>query len=178
MQELTEGRFSLRPVREADVEPIRQWRNAQLDILRQTEPISPEQQLAYFESTVWPDFAAERPRNILLTFFEDGRAVGYGGLVHIAWEHARAEVSFLLQPEIAREPALYHARLEVFLRLLRIVAFQYLGLHRMFTETYAFRIEHIAALERCGFIREGTMRDHVAIDGKFSDSVIHAYLNY
>ena len=40
------GRYALRPLRWDDREPIRQWRNDQLDILRQDRPLSPRTRTA------------------------------------------------------------------------------------------------------------------------------------
>lgn len=172
-----EGAYALRAVQPGDVEPIRLWRNAQLDVLRQARPISPEDQQAYFNEWMFPDYDRQNPRNILLTYLESDTPIGYGGLVHIEWEHARAEISFLLEPQLARDPARYHGLFETFLRLIRQVAFDDLKLHRLFTETYAFRDEHIATLERSGFFREGTLRDHVIVNDEPMDSIIHGCLN-
>ena len=43
---------------------------------------------------IWPDMPSLQPKNLLLAYMEDDNLIGYGGLVHIAWEHLRAEVSF------------------------------------------------------------------------------------
>jgi RimJ/RimL family protein N-acetyltransferase len=169
--------FALRTVQPADIEPIRQWRNAQMNVLRQTTPISAEAQEAYFAETIWPSLSESRPANILLAFLENGSLIGYGGLVHIAWGDRRAEVSFLLTPKLAGDEPVYGARFAAFLGLIRELAFQGLGLHRLFTETYAFRTAHIAVLEQAGFRLEGRMRDHVVIDGQPIDSLLHGCLN-
>jgi RimJ/RimL family protein N-acetyltransferase len=170
------GEFALRSVQPQDIEAIRRWRNEQMDVLRQSEPIGADAQTAYFETTVWPEFASERPTKILLAFSEGGRLIGYGGLVHIAWEHRRAEVSFLLQSELIRDARGYCARFSAYLGLIRELAFRSLGFHRLFTETYAFRNVHIETLEQAGFRLEGRMRDHVIIEGKRTDSLIHGCL--
>jgi len=163
-------------VRASHIEPIRRWRNAQMDILRQTEPISPEAQLDYFDREVWPDKACEQPRTLLLSVAKDGAIIGYGGLVHISWPNRRAEVSFLLDPEPPRrdpEIADLYAR---FLRLMQRFAFQDLGLNRLTSEIYRTRTLHIDVLEASGFIREGTMRQHVIQNGKPIDALIHGCL--
>jgi RimJ/RimL family protein N-acetyltransferase len=171
---LQEGDLSVEAVRPADIEPIRRWRNAQLKVLRQASPISPRQQIAYYRKHVWPGMRSARPANILLAYLERGSLIGYGGLVHIAWDHRRAEVSFLLKPALARARAQYARCFSGFLRLVRMLAFDDLRLERLHTETYAFRRQHIAVLEAAGFRREGVLRRHVWIDGKPVDALLHA----
>jgi hypothetical protein len=82
-----------------DIQPIRVWRNAQLPYLRQSHPIEFDEQVKYYRDNIWPTMELERPSNILMSYFEEAQLIGYGGLVHISWEHKRAEVSFLLDPD-------------------------------------------------------------------------------
>lgn len=171
--ELRRDAFSVRAVAPEHIEAIRLWRNAQMDVLRQVAPISPAQQEAYYAAHVWPAMALDEPQNILLTFFEGEQAIGYGGLVHMAWEHRRAEVSFLLDPALASAPETYARYFSAFLDLIKEFAFDDLGFHRLFTETYAMRAHHISVLEANGFRLEGVLKHHVMIGGRPVDSLIH-----
>jgi RimJ/RimL family protein N-acetyltransferase len=173
---IASGRMSIRAVQPGHVESIRRWRNAQMDVLRQSEAIGEERQRAYYAAHVWPAMAETRPANVLLIYEEDGEPVGYGGLVHIAWEHLRAEISFLLDPALTGDGAAYRRYFSAFLGLIAELGFRDLGLNRLFVETYAMRTAHIAILEEAGFAREGVMREHVMIDGRPCDSLIHARL--
>ena len=170
---LEQDGLAIRSIQPDHIEPIRQWRNAQIEFLRQTKPIEPEEQIRYFERNVWPDMARPDPANILLAIEEDGALVGYGGLVHVAWEHRRAEVSFLMDPARATGGSAYRRYFLGFLKLLQQLAFEDLGFNRIFAETYAVRTEHMAILEEAGFRREGVMRDHVVIGGRPMDSILH-----
>src|SRR5690606_14638788 len=76
-RELRHGAFAIRAVGPEHIEAIRQWRNAQIDVLRQSAPISPSQQEAYYATHVWPVMALDEPQNILLIFLEGERAIGY-----------------------------------------------------------------------------------------------------
>lgn len=175
-RELRHGAFAIRAVGPEHIEAIRQWRNAQIDVLRQSAPISPSQQEAYYATHVWPVMALDEPQNILLIFLEGERAIGYGGLVHIAWEHRRAEVSFLLDPVFVPEPDTYARYFSTYLDLLKELAFRDLGFRRLVTETYAMRTHHISVAEANGFRLEGVLKQHVVIDGKPVDSLIHGCL--
>ncbi|MDM7947731.1 MAG: GNAT family N-acetyltransferase [Oceanibaculum nanhaiense] len=174
---LRAGALSVRAVQKAEIEAIRQWRNAQMEVLRQAEPISPEQQEAYFASHIWPQYAKTQPDTILLSYFDGGTFIGYGGLVHIAWPHRRAEISFLLDPVHTKDDAAYARYFSDFLRLMKRLAFADLGLNRLFTETYPTRPHHIAVLESAGLRREGVMRAHVIIGGQPVDSILHGCLS-
>lgn len=173
---VTEGEFALVTVQDEHIEAIRCWRNAQIDVLRQAEPISPDQQVQYYAQQIWPSLNLAQPRNILVSYLRDGRPIGYGGLVHLAWEHRRGEVSFLLTPELAADPVRYPRYFALYLRLLQRVAFEHLGLQRLCTETYAFRTSTIEALEGAGFRLEGRLRRHVIVDGHPVDALMHGCL--
>jgi RimJ/RimL family protein N-acetyltransferase len=176
-QHFTDGAYALVPIALAHIEPIRIWRNSQMDVLRQAEPISVEQQEDYYARHIFPTMTRTRPPNVLVGFLANGSLIGYGGLVHIAWEHRRAEISFLLDNARTCDEAGYARDFTAFLRLVCEMAFKDLQLHRMFAETYSIRGHHIRVLEAAGFRLEGTMRDHVLINGKYCNSVIHAALN-
>jgi RimJ/RimL family protein N-acetyltransferase len=171
------GDFALATVQDEHLEAIRVWRNAQMDVLRQAEPIEPLGQVRYFETHIWPTLAERHPPNILLAFQQSGRLLGYGGLVHIAWDHRRAEISFLLDPQYIADPALYARYFSTFLDLLKRLAFAGLSLHRLFTETFDTRAQHVKVLEEHGFEPEGRMRQHVRIGERWVDSLLHGCLN-
>ena len=177
------GGYSVRAIAREDMEPIRRWRNAQLRVLRQACEIWPEEQRRYFDELVLPTFEDRHPSQVLLTLLLDGERVGYGGLTHIDWGARRAELAFLGPPERSDDPerpdALerYGPDFRAFLALaIDGIAFADLGLHRVFSETFDVRPHTIAILESFGFVAEGRMRDHVRIDGRYADSLLHGYV--
>jgi hypothetical protein len=174
---LESGGYAIEAVQPDQIEPIRCWRNAQIDVLRQSAPISPEQQSAYYAAEIWPAMKQPQPSNILVSYFWDSSHIGYGGLVHIAWPHLRAEVSFLLDPARAAELDEADIHFFNFLGLMKEMAFDDLKLHRLCTETYAIRPRHIAVLSARGFRQEGVLREHVYIHGKPVDSFVHGCLS-
>jgi RimJ/RimL family protein N-acetyltransferase len=175
-QRFEQGRHAIVPVQPAHIESIRRWRNAQLDVLRQLAPISPAQQEAYYAQHIWPSMGLERPANILMALLLDDGLIGYGGLVHISWDDRRAELSFLVDDARAADPGQYARDFTAFIGLARCMAFEDLGLHRLFTETYAIRVHHIGVLEGADFQREGVLRDHVRVGGAFVDSIMHGLI--
>jgi RimJ/RimL family protein N-acetyltransferase len=169
--------YRLVPIRYEDREPIRTWRNAQLGVLRQAEPLTAEQQEAYFRRVVLPLFGQEQPEQLLFSLLHDDVLVAYGGLVHISWLDARAEVSFLADPARAADASTYRRDFFTFLQLLNRVAFEDLRLNRLVTETYDIRPAHVAIMEEAGFRREGRLRQHVRLTADtFADSLVHGLL--
>lgn len=171
-----EAGYKLIPLREQDIEQIRIWRNAQIDILRQKTAISHEQQARYYEGVIRPTFTEDNPKQVLFSFLLNETCIGYGGLTHLDWEARHAEVSFLVDPLYVQDDALYHQTFAHYLALLSRIAFLDLRFHRLFAETYAFRKEHIATLEAAGFQWEGRLRDHIFKRGQWEDSLIHGLL--
>ncbi|WP_136661383.1 GNAT family N-acetyltransferase [Nitratireductor sp. XY-223] len=171
--ELRDGAYAVRAVEPGHIDAIRQWRNDQIDILRQPAPITREEQQRYFERTIWPDKQAERPRNILLIYLNEREPIGYGGLVHMDWEQERAELSFLLDPQYERPSERRADLFGRFLLLLKRLAFEDLRLNRLYTETFATRRRHMETLEQAGFRPEGCLRQHVRINGTRVDSILH-----
>ncbi|GAB3865086.1 hypothetical protein GCM10028824_03440 [Hymenobacter segetis] len=171
------GAYRLIPIRYEDREPIRAWRNAQLEVLRQAAPLTAEQQDTYFQRIVLPLFEQEKPGQLLFSLLHDSELIAYGGLVHISWLDLRAEVSFLVEPTRAADAATYRQDFLAHLRLLGQVAFEGLKFNRLFTETYDIRPAHIAILEEAGFQLEGRLRQHIQLaPGTFTDSLMHGQL--
>lgn len=170
------GDYSLRAIQDSDIENIRCWRNEQMDILRQSAIITADQQNQYYMNHVWPEMATIYPKQILFSYFFKDVHIGYGGLVHIEWEHLRTEISFILEPSLTKDQSIYNQLFSSFLILIQEISFDHLNLERVFTETYAFRDYHISILEANGFQHEGVMRNHVRINNKPVDSIIHGCL--
>jgi hypothetical protein len=166
--------YAVVPIRVEDRFAIMEWRNEQLEILRQKEPLTVEDQNRYFHEVVKPDFGNKRPRQILLSFLHQDKLIGYGGLVHIEWRDSRAEVSFLLETSRNSDIEQFKLDYSIFLRLVKRLAFQQLSLHKLTTEAFDLRPYLIDTLEASGFVQEGRLKAHNCIDGKFVDSLLHA----
>ena len=170
---MSEGTITLVPIRHQDLLSIMRWRNDQIDVLRQAAPLTDADQHRYWEEVIAPSFSQAQPRQILVSVLEGGACVAYGGLVHIDWPSLRAEVSFLADTAVSADEARHGRLFAAFLDALKRVAFDDLGFHRLFTETYDIRPHHVRVLESCGFRPEGRMVDHVRVGGRFVDALIH-----
>lgn len=168
--------YSVIPYRDEDKLKIKEWRNNQMDVLRQKQLLSDTDQINYYNNYVVPSFSQEQPRIILFSFLENNACIGYGGLTNIDWESKRVELSFLVDHHRAAKKELYEKDFSAFITLMKKVVFDELKFNRIFTETYDIRPLHINILEKNGFKTEGRMREHIFINGNYTDSLIHGFI--
>jgi len=170
------GNYSILSLREKDIYKIKDWRNAQMEVLRQDNILTNSNQENYFKQAILPAFSQQNPKQILFSFLYTNQCIGYGGLTNIDWESKRAELSFLVNEEHAKNNKIYSNDFTTFINLIKKVTFIELKFNRLFTETFDIRPLHISILESNGFIFEGRMKQHVVINDKFVDSLIHGFL--
>ena len=169
------GEYCITPLREKDIFKIKEWRNAQMDFLRQKSPLTDKEQEDYYRKVIKPEFSHPAPSQILFSFLKNGECIGYGGITNIDWESKRTELSFLLNNKRAWVNSVYDKEFSIFLSLIKQLVFEKLQFNRIFTETFDIRPFHISILEKNGFIPEGRMHQHVFLKGKFVDSLIHGF---
>ncbi len=155
-----------------DLPFLKKWRNEQMDILRQSKPLTDKDQEKFYKKL-------KRDKNQVLFSILDknGRLIGYCGIVHIDWENKRGEISFILETGTEKRHSEYSMLFLETMVMLRDYAFKKLILHKIFTETWAFRKFHINLLEKSGFKRDARLPDHVWKKNRFSDSLIHSIIN-
>lgn len=175
-QVIKENDSQVVPLREQDISIIKDWRNAQMEVLRQQVKLTDDDQQAYYTNVVVSSFTTPFPRIILFSFLENDQLIGYGGLTNVDWHAKRAEISFLSDPTRVSRAEIYEADFSLFLTLIKRAAFDDLKFNRLFTETYDIRPLHISILVKSGFQLEGILKEHVRIGGNFIDSLIHGYL--
>ena len=163
---------AVRPIRWSDRESIREWRNQQIDVLRQQDPISTEQQDQYFSQILEPLLGMTHPSQFLFGIELDAQLIGYGGLTNIDWDAQRAELSFLADTKILKTPA-YKEIMTIFIKIISELAKNRFGLNQIFTETYTQRVDHIEILELAGFEHQTFLADRAVINGESVGSQIH-----
>ena len=169
------GNLMLRPIHWRDRESSRNWRNAQIDILRQSKPLSVEEQDVYYRDVIRPQMEQAEPSQILFGLEESGELIGYGGIVHINWPDRRGEVSFLTPTSRCSKFQL-HDDWMTFIEMLTTLARTSLNFHKLTTETYEIRSDLIQTLEEAGFRPEGVLDAHHLVGGTWVSSHIHGLL--
>jgi RimJ/RimL family protein N-acetyltransferase len=171
-QRFSSGNYAIVPIRKEDRYDIMKWRNEQMYHLRQSELLTKEKQDNYFDTVVSQLFEEDKPEQILFSYLEEGKCVGYGGLVHINWIDKHAEISFVLNSELEKNSFKFHW--QTFLSLLKEVAKIELNLHKIYTYAFDLRPSLYDAIESSGFYREATLKNHCCYNDEFIDVVIHS----
>ncbi|MGY6523502.1 MAG: GNAT family N-acetyltransferase [Mongoliitalea sp.] len=171
-QVFSAGNFSIVPIRSEDRYAIMKWRNEQLYHLRQDRPLTKADQDAYFENVVSKLFDEEKPKQILFSYLDGEKCIGYGGLVHINWTDKNAEISFIM--DTALEKDFFSSHWKTYLALIEKVAFNELKLHKIFTYAFDLRPHLYEALEGRGYEGEARLKEHCFFEGKFIDVLIHS----
>lgn len=167
--------YSIVPIRWEDRFDIMKWRNEQIYHLRQNEPLTIEKQNKYFNTVVSGLFDMDRPEQILFSFLKNNTCIGYGGLVHINWIDNNSEISFIMNTE--SETDYLDTYWDIFLTLLKEVAFDELKLHKIYTYAFDLRPHLYPIFERNGFTQDAILKEHCRIGNEYKDVVIHSIIN-
>lgn len=164
--------YSLVPIRMDDRYAIMQWRNEQIYHLRQSKPLTKEDQDRYFENVIQKLFEKENPDQLLFSYLEGDKCIGYGGLVHINWLDKNAEVSFIMETRLEKKE--FHKHWGIYLDLLNEIAFEELDFHKIYTYAFDLRPHLYEAIEVKGFVREAVLKEHCFFDNEYKDVIIHS----
>ncbi len=174
-QEFSNGEYKLVPIRHEDRYEIMKWRNEQIYHLRQKEPLTAEQQDAYFENVVAKLFDQEQPNQILFSFLKNEGLIGYGGLVHINWVDENAELSFIMDTKL--EKLMFEEIWASYLVTIEKIAFENLNLHKIYTFAFDLRPHLYQVFEKNGLVLDGRLNEHCIFNGRYLDVVIHSKIN-
>ena len=140
--------------------------------LRQSKSLTEAEQDRYFDEVVNKLFDQEQPEQILFSFLEGEQCIGYGGLVHINWKDKNAELSFIMNTALEKQR--FHEIWHAYLELIEKVAFEDLGLHKLYTYAFDLRPCLYKVFEDKRYVEDARLRDHVALNGGFADVIIHS----
>jgi len=169
------GDFKLVPIRFEDRYDIMKWRNEQIYHLRQTSPLTIENQDDYFKSIVYDLFFQEQPNQLLFSLLKHDKLIGYGGLVHINRVDNHAEISFIMDTELEKEN--FEELWLNYLNLIEKVAFNEMNFHKIFTYAFDLRPKLFNTLEKANFYHEATLKEHCYFDNTYIDVLIHTKIN-
>ncbi|MEU2592988.1 GNAT family protein [Streptomyces albidoflavus] len=119
--------------------------------------------------------AAAEPRNeygLAVTQAADGRVIGFGRLALDPHQVQAATMGFALRPD-----AWGQGFGTATVRALLALAFDELGLHRVWGARSPFNEASAATMAKAGMVEEGRIREHVRKGGNWRDSVVHAILD-
>ena len=133
------------------------WRNDQMYHLRQSSLLTRSTQEEYFKNVIENLFLKENPNQILFSYLDEDKCIGYGGLVHINWADKNAEISFVMDTKL--EKKYFSKHWDCFLNLIEKVAFVELNFHKIFTYAFDVRPQLYEILENKLYIKEKSITD-------------------
>jgi len=130
-------------------------------------PISLEQEERWFESTI-----AHESQHVFAIETLAGEHIGGVGLhsIHPRYRHAEVGI-FIGEKEYWGRGYGSEA-----LQLMLAFAFEQLNLNRVYLHVFAYNERAIAAYQKCGFVREGVLRQAVYKNGEYADALVMAIL--
>ena len=169
------GDYSIVPIRYQDRMEIMKWRNEQIYHLRQSKPLTEAGQEQYFIEVVSRLFEEKHPDQLLFSYLENGRCIGYGGLVHINWIDQTAEISFIMNTDLEETHFAFHW--QTWLNMIEQVGFGALGLHKLFVYAFDLRQHLYTALEGADYFLDARLKEHCYFNGKHLDVIIHSKIS-
>ena len=165
-------RLSLRDFRSSDATDILVFRGDPI-VQKYDDPvIHTESEALAFIDELQSEFNNQEGISWAVTLKEQDAVIGAFGLHHWDQYHRRAEAGYGLARAYWGQGIGSEA-----LRAIIQFGFEHMNLHRIYARTIADNHESVRLLERLGFQREGTQREHSwEEDGTFHDSAVYGLL--
>lgn len=165
MSRLIGPRVVLREFRQEDISGIRSWVNDEgtTRFMGGTflKPQTWEQTEAYLSNILNGNAGGV---NLVIADRETRRYLGQCALSLVDQTARHAELSIVTAPDSAGQGYGTEA-----VGLLLDFAFSHMNLNRVYLRVYAANERAVRCYERCGFRREGRLREHAYCDGRYED---------
>ncbi|UCF79339.1 MAG: GNAT family N-acetyltransferase [Candidatus Eiseniibacteriota bacterium] len=162
---MKKSRVSLRAFGMEEVERSLDWVNDD-EVTKYTgtsSPISADEHRAYWEKEL------KNPRRKTFSIVtSEGRHIGNIGLLEIDWVARNAEVYVYVGDAQYRGKGYGTEAIQCLVEY----AFGRLNLHKLFARVYAYNERGAKSFEKCGFTREGHLREHVFRNGEYHDVAV------
>ncbi|WP_167784714.1 GNAT family N-acetyltransferase [Ramlibacter rhizophilus] len=166
-----QARALLRPLRDEDSDTLFRWINDRETVVFNApfHPVTRADHERWFERV-------RRDPSLRIFAIDEvpgGRLVGSAQLLDISPLHRSAQLQIRIGEADARGRGIGTEAV----RLLLAQAWGELGLHRVALTVRADNARAIRAYEKCGFVREGLLRDAALIEGRYVDLVCMGVLS-
>jgi len=161
-------RLTYRQIEREDLGILRDWRN-QYHIRNRTRE---HRLLNMINQVDWFESMSRNKNNEMYLMSVDFLPVGVCGLCYIDWVNRNAEVSLYIGNDNMRRQGIGTK----VLKFLEKKAFDEFNLHRLWAEIYSNNVASRILFEKCGYTKEGKLREHVFKGGKYRDSFIYGLL--
>jgi len=163
------GKVNLRPVERTDLEKLVVWRNEPTisKCFFNVFPLSVSGQARWFESLLQRD-----DKKLFIIETKESLPVGTIGLDNIDWKNQSAEFgNILIEPAHQGRGFASDATL-----VLLKFAFEDMNMNRIYLKVFNWNEAAIQLYVRCGFQKEGVLRQALYKGGGFQDLVLMAIL--
>jgi RimJ/RimL family protein N-acetyltransferase len=97
-----------------------------------------------------------------------GQLIGRCGFTRVDWKNRLAEIGIMIGEAEFRGKGYGSDALRLLIR----IAFEELNLHKLKLSVFAFNLQALGCYEKCGFIREGLLKDELFREGRYHDVVV------
>ncbi|AJH15693.1 GNAT family N-acetyltransferase [Myroides profundi] len=131
-----------------------------------------EEEIKQYIHSIDERMAAKECVNWAITLKEEGTMIGTIGFYRMKLEHYRAETGYMSLPKFNGKGYITEA-----LQAIVHYGFSTMKLHSIEALLDPENIGSMKVLEKCGFIKEGHLKENWFFDGQFLDTVIYSKLN-
>jgi methionyl-tRNA formyltransferase/RimJ/RimL family protein N-acetyltransferase len=164
-------RVRLRPMRKEDSAHLYEWINSRDPVVLN----APYRPISDMEHEVWVETMINKRSDLVIFIIEDlvtDRAIGSCQLFNINSIHRSAELQIRIGLDAYQGKGLGTEAV----RLLCQFGFLDLNLHRIYLHVFSSNKRAIRSYEKCGFEREGILKESAFIDGHWVDMYLMALL--
>lgn len=115
---------------------------------------------------------SETDKTFAIETLADRRFIGAMGLHAIDWINRHSSLGIMIGDKQYWGRGYGTDAMRILMRLV----FDKMNLHRLWLHVYDFNQRAIASYERCGFKREGVLREQRFYDGKYHDTIVMGIL--
>jgi ribosomal-protein-alanine N-acetyltransferase len=172
VKEIETKRLILGPHSTANLEKIHIWQNDTATLWLNSDEVryqSLEDTARALER--WAKLPAEHTEHWAIYRRADGELIGFAQVAMIETVHKRCKLGITIGGTSDRG----HGYGAEAVNALARHCFEDLGLNRITAEVFSFNIAAVRLFERCGFLREGTLRESVWKSG-FADEYVYSLL--
>ena len=167
------NKVRVRPLEREDLHTVWRWLNDEEVMYYWASPGSMIP-MAELERHFSQSFEAADTRRLFIIDDEEQRPIGQMMYFNLDRRHRRAEVAILIGEKDCWDKG-YGT--EAMLLLLDYL-FNELGLHRVYLHTQDYNLRAIKSYEKCGFVREGVVRERYFVKGKYHDGFLMGILSH
>ena len=168
---ISDENISLRPIQEDDAEFFLQWHNDE-ELRKSIGGVVPFMEKEFREARQMKKNT--NPSSIWFVICVDGNPIGITGLHRIKYIQRNAELSILIGKKEYRNKGIAKTTI----KMIEKYAFRSLQIHRLYAYVFADNKPSSKLFYKCGWVKEGLLRDASFWDGEYKDFILFSRINH